>query len=578
MDGSTDAGNTEQESIVALFCQKDDLKRKVKSRLRWLAMITPERADADGLLKCLSKSLEPLGIHDVLNKENVIGVSGKPILVGGGTDGASVNVAEHSGMKGKIQTALPWSWCYAHRLELACKNALTSTLFKDIEDMLLRLFYIYERSPKKSRNLIGVIEDLRQVFEFPKGGDLPVRAHGSRWIAHKRKALLRIIDRYGAYLNHLSSLAEDTSIKSDDRARIKGYLQKWVQYRYILGCALYADILKPASILSLCLQDTELDVVAGIKSVLKSSTALKNLAKTEPMQWATVKLVQDRVKSSEDTKSYQGVSLSNCDGTFQQSSIRHALNDLNSLDTKMRERLEWSDVSLLRSLLVFIETQNWAARFDAGNNESGEEHSNEDCSINEVKRAVEFLTSHFRIPLESKGVALDAIHDEVEDIIYYARRYFAINQLDYREAWYLLLTCPDSYKWSSIAGLCELAFSLPFSNGRVEQIFSSMKTIKTERRTSLSEETLNDLVEIFVEGPPLSLFSADHAVELWWSDCNTTRRVNQTLPRKEYCPRTSSSASQDETTEEQDDQPHSALQDWDDWFSENTDESVIIID
>jgi len=301
-------------------------------------MITPERVDADGLLKCLSKSLEPLGIHDILNKENVIGVSGKPNLVRGGTDDASVNVAEHSGIKGRIQTALPWitwSWCYAHRLELACKNALTSTLFKDIEDMLLHLFYVYERSPKKSRDLIGIIEDLRQVFEFPKGGDLPVRAHGSRWIALKQKALLRIIDRYGVYLNHLSSLAEDASIKSDDRARIKGYLQKWVQYKYILGCALYADILKPASILSLCLQYTELDVVAGIKSVLKLSAAFKNLAKTETMQWATVKLVQDRIRYSEDTKSYQGVSLSNCGIMFQQSSIRHALNDLNSLDTKM---------------------------------------------------------------------------------------------------------------------------------------------------------------------------------------------------------------------------------------------------
>jgi len=85
-------------------------------------------------------------------------------------------------------------------------------------------------------------------------------------------------------VTHLISVTEDTSIKSDDRARIKGYLQKWVQYRYILGCALYVDILKPASILSLCLQDTDLDLVAGIKAILKSSAVLKNLSKTEPMK------------------------------------------------------------------------------------------------------------------------------------------------------------------------------------------------------------------------------------------------------------------------------------------------------
>ncbi|XP_065903507.1 E-selectin-like isoform X3 [Dysidea avara] len=138
MDGSTDTGHVEQESVMALFCNKDDSAGKIKTCVRLLSLMTPDRADADGLLKCLSKSLEPLGIIDSLDKENVIGISGKPVLVGGGTDGASVNVAEHAGMNGKMQNVLPWitwSWCYAHRLELACKTALTGTLFKDVEDM-----------------------------------------------------------------------------------------------------------------------------------------------------------------------------------------------------------------------------------------------------------------------------------------------------------------------------------------------------------------------------------------------------------------------------------------------------------
>ena len=161
---------------------------------RLLSLLSPEKADADGLLKYLSNALQPLGVTDVLDQANVIGVSGKPVLVGGGTDGASVNVAQHSGMRGKMQSALPWlmwSWCYAHRLELACKGALTSTLFKDIEEMLLRLYYLYHKSPKKCRDLVAVI---KEVFELPNGGNLPIRSQGSRWINHKRKALLRVID------------------------------------------------------------------------------------------------------------------------------------------------------------------------------------------------------------------------------------------------------------------------------------------------------------------------------------------------------------------------------------------------
>ena len=74
------------------------------------------------------------------------------LLVGGGTDGASVNVGVHSGLKTRVQHALPWvywSWCYTHRLELACKDAFTSPFFTSISEMLMRLYYVYEKSAKK---------------------------------------------------------------------------------------------------------------------------------------------------------------------------------------------------------------------------------------------------------------------------------------------------------------------------------------------------------------------------------------------------------------------------------------------
>ena len=96
-----------------------------------------------------------------------------------------------------------------------------------------------------------------------------MRVSGSRWIAHKRKALQRVVDRYGAYPNHLTTLTEDKTIKSTDRQRLKGYLLRWRQARMIIGCALYTDVLKPAS---LPLQDDNIDVAQGIKNILKSHT------------------------------------------------------------------------------------------------------------------------------------------------------------------------------------------------------------------------------------------------------------------------------------------------------------------
>ena len=40
--------------------------------------------------------------------------------------------------------------------------------------MLLKLYCVHAKSPKKSHELTNIVSDLQEVFEFPKGGDLPV--------------------------------------------------------------------------------------------------------------------------------------------------------------------------------------------------------------------------------------------------------------------------------------------------------------------------------------------------------------------------------------------------------------------
>lgn len=157
---------------------------------RYLSVHTPERANARGILLCLGEALKLMSIDNVLDKECVLGVGDKPVCVSW-----SWRFSEFNGLRGQMQQALPflfWSWCYAHRLELACRDAFISSLFSLINEMLLRLYYIYE-SPN-----VSLVDDL----SLPKGGHLPVRSHGTRWITHKRKALQRVLDRYGMYVHN----------------------------------------------------------------------------------------------------------------------------------------------------------------------------------------------------------------------------------------------------------------------------------------------------------------------------------------------------------------------------------------
>ena len=78
----------------------------------------------------------------------------KDKLIGFGCDGTSVNITGN-GLKGYLEQNCPWIvtfWCLAHRLELSIKDALKSTYFSIIDDVLMQLYYLYENSAKNVGN------------------------------------------------------------------------------------------------------------------------------------------------------------------------------------------------------------------------------------------------------------------------------------------------------------------------------------------------------------------------------------------------------------------------------------------
>ena len=65
----------------------------------------------------------------------------------------------------------------------------------------------------------------------------------------QEKSSSRFLDRYKAYVNHLSALAEDKWSKSKDRAHVKGYVNKMKTGRTLVGTAMCIDLLQPAAML-----------------------------------------------------------------------------------------------------------------------------------------------------------------------------------------------------------------------------------------------------------------------------------------------------------------------------------------
>ena len=76
-----------------------------------------------------------------------------------------------------------------------------------------------------------------------------------------------------------------------------------------------------------------------------------------------------KITSKEEGNSeYQGAILKSFTPSTLRSCQEQALHDLLQLDQMMRSRLEWSDIKMLRSILVFIDTQSWVNK---GNEDMG---------------------------------------------------------------------------------------------------------------------------------------------------------------------------------------------------------------
>ena len=239
---------------------------------RFLCIRQPRSGNAEGLHECFGRALSYMGIDDVPHK-----------LIGFGCDGTNVNIGERA-LKGLLQAHKPWlvvCWCMAHRLELAIKDALRGTFFSTIDEQLMRAYYLYAKSPKKCRDLQVVVEELKCCLTsstFPtKRGSKPLRACGTRFIAHKVAAMERMLDRFGAYICHLITLTEDASTKATDKQKLKGYVKNWTNSKVLLGCAVFHDSLKPAAILCKVFQSEELCIVSAVEALLKTENAMEKL-------------------------------------------------------------------------------------------------------------------------------------------------------------------------------------------------------------------------------------------------------------------------------------------------------------
>ena len=93
-------------------------------------------------------------------------------------------------------------------------------------------------------------------------------------------------------------------------------------------------------------------------------------------------------------------------------------------------------------------------------------------------------------------------------LIFVKDSYYLVKDFQFCRCWKV-----DKYVSS-----CLTSFTLPVANGSVEQISSRLNLIKSDRRCSLGEDNLENLVRICVDELPLLQWDASSASRCWWRD------------------------------------------------------------
>ena len=201
-DGSTDSSVTEKELVYVLFLLCGKLTLKIFS-------IAPaNNANAESIHSCIKKAFEQVVVLDISKKVIALNV-----------DGAVVNTDVHHHVGALMKELSPWLQvihCFNHRLDLSINDASKTDTFAKINKMLMKLYYLYPKSPKQLR-------DLKRMFEaWEKLIPKPSKSHGTRWIDHKLKSMEIVLENYSVFL-HMLNLCHKLIHRHQNGSELKGY-------------------------------------------------------------------------------------------------------------------------------------------------------------------------------------------------------------------------------------------------------------------------------------------------------------------------------------------------------------------
>ncbi|XP_044401636.1 zinc finger MYM-type protein 1-like [Triticum aestivum] len=414
-------------------------------------------------------------------------------LRGQGYDGASNMRGEFNGLQKLIRDENPYAFyihCFAHQLQLVV--VAVSRCCKGVEDFFEYVTMISNLSTSSCKRKDKLLDKQKQVLlDKIRGGEMPtgrgknqetslVRPGDTRWGSHYT-TLSRIESMWDAVIEVLGIVEDDVRVP----CRAGGLVHQMETFSFVFILKMMLKILRMTNDLSLLLQKKDQNVVQAMSLVTDVRTRLINWRNDgwEPLL--------------EDVKAFctkNDIPIPNMDDMFTKwgKSRKGGRNNvtadhffrvdtfyaaIDSITTEFDHRFNEVSSELLQNFSC-LDPRNSFSRFN----------------VNKLARLTEIYCEDF------SDYEREHIVDNLELFIIHMRRIEEFRAChDIASLAKKMVELERHVMFPAVYRLIELALLLPVATATVERAFSSMKIIKTELRSKMSDGWLNDLMVCYIE-------------------------------------------------------------------------------
>ncbi|CAM4326971.1 unnamed protein product [Leuciscus chuanchicus] len=337
-----------------------------------------------------------------------------------------------------------------------------------------------------------------------------------------KEGTLEDAGQYTAVYAHMDHLAA-SSTNADIAGRAKHVKETMEDGSFLAFCHFLADLFSAISKYSLLLQRNDVILPQAVSSLRNLIINIEAMAlRPSPSGrlasfHAAMKRQRDANREQEQEKRpqfmFRGVPLRKgeagnmaTDGPISQTAPRLQKQIETTVDAMVKQlRLRFSSLLCQEGHGTDTAATKAVQCFQVFNHDVWPETVEElvDYGIEEVH----FLLDHFKVVLERNGCDFALAEEEFQALKTLV--FMSFKDKSYHGLWEVLLT-KEPY--------C--------SDLQCERGFSVQKRIKSDIRSSLHPKTVEDLIRISVEGPPLEAFDASASVKRWMEEGQRARRPN----------------------------------------------------